>query len=217
MELEPPPVETVAICGALLKAHLAVNATTERLTKEFVGRNAAPPPDLLTSLVELKVDFIWNQTSFAFDIYRHSPDNFTVSSNGSLAQAKLQAMPGGSYVCTFGGVKHNFHFESEPGERTRVTLDGKVVVLSGAVRRQAHTRRRRRPRLEGRRCEVEVMKVRRRRGQSSRRATRGIALVQRLSRCIEWRAPPPTSSSPTRKRASTTCSRGSSTTRSPVS
>jgi biotin carboxyl carrier protein len=129
MELEPPPVETVAICGALLKAHLAVNATTERLTKEFVGRNAAPPPDLLTSLVELKVDFIWNQTSFAFDIYRHSPDNFTVSSNGSLAQAKLQAMPGGSYVCTFGGVKHNFHFESEPGERTRVTLDGKVVVL----------------------------------------------------------------------------------------
>ena len=60
MELEPPPVETVAICGALLKAHLAVNATTE-LTKEFVGRNAAPPPDLLTSLVELKVDFIWSK------------------------------------------------------------------------------------------------------------------------------------------------------------
>ena len=63
MELEPPPVETVAICGALLKAHLAVNATTERLTKEFVGRNAAPPPDLLTSLVELKVDFICNHNS----------------------------------------------------------------------------------------------------------------------------------------------------------
>ena len=74
MELEPPPVETVAICGALLKAHLAVNATTERLTKEFVGRNAAPPPDLLTSLVELKVDFIWNGIKFTFEVYRHSAE-----------------------------------------------------------------------------------------------------------------------------------------------
>ena len=38
-------------------------------------------------------------------------------------------MPGGSYVCSFAGESHKLHYELEPGDRIRMTLDGKVVML----------------------------------------------------------------------------------------
>ena len=50
----------------------------------------------LASLVETKVDFIWNNTRFAAEVYRHSPELFTIASNGSLAQVRgvLLVSPG---------------------------------------------------------------------------------------------------------------------------
>ena len=41
----------------------------------------------------------------------------------------LVKVPGGSYVCSFAGESHKFHYDLEPGDRIRLTLDGKVVML----------------------------------------------------------------------------------------
>ena len=46
-----------------------------------------------------------------------------------LLQAKLRVVPGGSFVASFAGVAHVFHFEEEAGDRIRLTIDGKVVML----------------------------------------------------------------------------------------
>ena len=48
-------------------------------------------------------------------------------------QAKLQVVPGGGFVCVFGGVAHAFHYESEPGDKLRLTIDGQVVTLEPEV------------------------------------------------------------------------------------
>ena len=129
MQLQPPDVSHVAICGSLLKAHLAMNEAKAKLLKENIERNACPTPEQLQTLIELRVEFIWNQMKFEFDVYRHSAEIFTVSANGSLVQAKLQRMPGGAFACTFGGKAHAFHYEEEPGSKLRLTIDGAVVTL----------------------------------------------------------------------------------------
>ena len=133
MQLPPPDVSHVAICGALLKAHLAMAESSAKMLKESIDRNHCPTAEQLQTLVELKVEFIWNRTKFDFDVYRHSPEVFTVAANGSLVQAKLQVVPGGAFVCVFGGVAHSFHFEAEPGDKLRLTIDGQVVTLEPEV------------------------------------------------------------------------------------
>ena len=65
-------------------------------------------------------------TKFTVEVYRHSPDLFTIAANGSLLAAKLVKVPGGSYVCSFAGESHKFHYDLEPGDRIRMTLDGKA-------------------------------------------------------------------------------------------
>ena len=133
MQLQPPSENAVAICGGLLKTHLATKALEERLKKDYLWRNACPPPSSLSNLVECRVEFIWNQGKEAlkleFEVFRHSPEIFTLSANGSLAQAKLKVAPGGTFICSFGDETHAFHYELEPGDRIRMLLDGKVVYL----------------------------------------------------------------------------------------
>ena len=128
MQLPPPDVSHVAICGALLKAHLAMAESSAKMLKESIDRNHCPTAEQLLALVELKVEFIWNRTKFDFDVYRHSPEVFTVSANGSLVQAKLQVVPGGAFVCVFGGQAHAFHYEAEPGDKLRLTIDDQAAL-----------------------------------------------------------------------------------------
>ena len=106
MQLPPPAARDVAVCGALLKVHLAIKETTSKLLKDYIARNAAPPPEALQSLVEMKVDFIWANTKFTLEVYRHSRDLYTVAANGSLLQAKFVMTPSGSFVCSFAGESH---------------------------------------------------------------------------------------------------------------
>ena len=129
MQLQPPLQRDVAVCGALLKVHEHCESLKAKLLKDYISRNACPPYELLQSLVEIKVDFIWSNTKFTIEVYRHSPELFTVAANGSLLQAKLVLTPGGSFVCSFAGESHKFHYDHEPGERIRMTLDGKVCML----------------------------------------------------------------------------------------
>ena len=70
LQLEPPHQRDVAVCGALLKVHLAVEAMEAKLLKDYISRNACPPPEALQTLVELKVDFIWANTHFQFEVFR---------------------------------------------------------------------------------------------------------------------------------------------------
>ncbi len=137
MRVDPPDVSHVAICGALLKAHLAMKDATVKMLKESIDRNQCPSTELLQTLIELRIEFIWNQTKFVFDVYRHSPEIFTVSANGSLVQAKLQVVPGGSFSCVFGGTAHAFHYEEEPGDKLRLTIDEQVVTLEPEVTRRS--------------------------------------------------------------------------------
>ena len=62
-----------------------------------------------------------------------SSNSTTVAANGSLVQAKLQVVPGGAFVCIFGGVAHSFHYEAEPGDKLRLTIDEQVVTLEPEV------------------------------------------------------------------------------------
>ncbi|EOD32164.1 acetyl-CoA carboxylase [Emiliania huxleyi CCMP1516] len=123
------PASSVAICGALLKAHIAICATEAKIKKEYLWRNACPPPELLAQLTELKVEFIWNKTKFEFEVYRHSPELFTISANGSLASVKLKPTPGGNLVATYGNRTDTFHFMEEPGDKIRMVLNGVVAML----------------------------------------------------------------------------------------
>ena len=129
MQLPPPAARDVAVCGSLLKVHLAIQETTQKLLKDYIARNAAPPPEALQSLVEMKIDFIWANTKFTLEVFRHSKDLYTVAANGSLLQAKLVTTPTGSFVCSYAGASHKFHYDLEPGDRIRMTLDGQVVML----------------------------------------------------------------------------------------
>ena len=86
----------------------------------FFRRNACPPPELLAQLVETKVDFIVGATKFEFEVFRHSPELFTLSANGSLAAVKLKPTPGGNLVATYGGHTDTFHYSEEPGDRIRM-------------------------------------------------------------------------------------------------
>uniref|UniRef100_A0A7S4BXK4 Acetyl-CoA carboxylase n=1 Tax=Chrysotila carterae TaxID=13221 RepID=A0A7S4BXK4_CHRCT len=129
MQLKPPSIESIAICGALLKGHLTIQELRAKLHKDYLWRNACPPPEAIGALVETKVDFIWNQISFSFEVFRHSPEIFTISANGTLAQAKLKVSPGGSFICSFGDNTCQFRYEKEPGDKIRMMLDGFVVML----------------------------------------------------------------------------------------
>ena len=120
MQLEPPSSRDIAVCGALLKVHMAIKEATSKLLNDYISRNAAPPPELLQTLVEMKVEFIWSNNKFVLEVFRHSSDLYTVACNGSLLQAKLVITPGGSFVCSFAGESHKFHYDLEPGERIRM-------------------------------------------------------------------------------------------------
>ena len=88
MQLQPPLERDVAVCGALLKVHEHCEAIKAKVLKDYISRNAWPY-EMLQSLVEIKVDFIWANTKFTLEVFRHSPDLYTVAANGSLLQAKL--------------------------------------------------------------------------------------------------------------------------------
>jgi len=127
--LAPPPPSSIAICGALLKAHIAIGKVEAKIKKDYLWRNACPPPELLTQLVEMRVDFIVGSTKFEFEVFRHSPEIFTLSASGSLAAVKLKATPGGNMVATHGNHTDTFHYAEEPGDRLRMVLNGATVMI----------------------------------------------------------------------------------------
>lgn len=127
--LSPPPATSVAICGALLRAHMAIATTEAKIKKDYLWRNACPPPELLTQLVETRVEFIVGQTKFEFEVFRHSPEVFTLSANGQLTAVKLKATPGGNMVATHGDRTDTFHYAEEPGDRLRMVLNGATVMV----------------------------------------------------------------------------------------
>lgn len=114
--LAPP----ISMASRVIPRRLVVPARVRTHLRE--PRVGAPP-------VRSQVDFIWSNTKFTVEVFRHSKDLYTVAANGSLLQAKLVITPAGSFVCSFAGESHKFHYDLEPGDRIRMTLDGKVVVL----------------------------------------------------------------------------------------
>jgi len=128
-QLKMPSMSAVAICGALLKTHIINSELEAKIKKEFLWRNACPPPEMVASLVEKKIDFIWNGNAFAFEVFRHSEEIFTLSVNGGLAQAKLKPVPGGCFVVSYGSCTYGIEFEKQPGDKIRMMLDGVAVIL----------------------------------------------------------------------------------------
>ena len=67
------------------QAYLAVKETETKLLKDYISRNAAPPPEALQSLVEMKVTAAKTQPCLALE---------TQSRAGPCKQSRARPLPG---------------------------------------------------------------------------------------------------------------------------
>jgi acetyl-CoA carboxylase / biotin carboxylase 1 len=108
-----------------VKAHFSFNSNLDEYKKAF-ERGQTPPKSLLVS--SCKVDFIYSNVRFIFNVSRSGPGTFVLAVGNSSVTVDSKSLNDGGLLLLIDGKTHVVYAKEEP-HATSMTLDGKSCML----------------------------------------------------------------------------------------
>ncbi|KAK4687240.1 acetyl-CoA carboxylase / biotin carboxylase 1, partial [Tremellales sp. Uapishka_1] len=120
----PDPVVAV-VCGAVVKAHIAYDASMAKYTS-VLDKGQVPSKDTLQTF--FKTEFIYENVRYSFAMAKSSPNSFTLYLNGGRIVAGSRTLSDGGLLMTLEGASHTVYFREEVGAMV-LSIDSKTCII----------------------------------------------------------------------------------------
>jgi acetyl-CoA carboxylase/biotin carboxylase 1 len=125
MTSERPDTTLAVIAGAVVKAHVAYEASMANY-KAILEKGQVPSKDTLQTF--FKTEFIYDNTRYSFAMAKASPNSFTLYLNGGRIFVGSRSLSDGGLLITLAGASHTVYFREEVGAFV-VSVDSKTCMI----------------------------------------------------------------------------------------
>lgn len=120
----PDPVISV-VCGAVVKAHVAHEASTARY-KAVLDKGQVPPKDSLQTF--FKTEFIYESVRYSFAMAKSSANWYTLYLNGGRVYVGCRILSDGGLLISLEGASHTVYWREEVGGMI-LSIDSKTTMI----------------------------------------------------------------------------------------
>ncbi len=125
MTSERPDTTLSVICGAVVKAHVAYEASLATY-KSVLEKGQVPAKDTLKTF--FKTEFIYDNVRYSFAMAKSSPTSFTLYLNGGRIFVGSRSLRDGGLLITLAGASHTVYYREEVGALV-VSIDSKTCMI----------------------------------------------------------------------------------------
>ncbi len=125
MTSERPDQTVAVICGAVVKAHVAYEASLAGY-KAVLEKGQVPSRESLQTF--FKTEFIYDNTRYSFAMAKSSPNAFTLYLNGGRIFVGSRSLSDGGLLISLAGASHTVYFREEVGAYV-VSIDAKTCMI----------------------------------------------------------------------------------------
>lgn len=125
MTSERPDSTLAVVCGAVVKAHLAYEASIARY-KSTLDRGQVPAKDTLQTF--FKSEFIYDNVRYSFAMAKSSLVSFTLYLNGGRIFVGSRSLNDGGLLISLQGASHTVYWREERGGLV-VSVDSKTCMI----------------------------------------------------------------------------------------
>jgi len=120
----PDPVIAV-VCGAVVKAHIAYEASVAKY-KSVLDKGQVPPKDTLQTF--FRSEFIYENVRYSFAMAKSSLYSFTLYLNGGRIFVGCRSLSDGGLLIALEGATHTVYWREEIGAMV-VSVDSKTCMI----------------------------------------------------------------------------------------
>ncbi|EIW67071.1 hypothetical protein TREMEDRAFT_40657 [Tremella mesenterica DSM 1558] len=120
----PDPVVAV-VCGAVVKAHIAFEASWAKY-KSVLDKGQVPPKDTLQTF--FKSDFIYENVRYSFAMAKSSLHSFNLYLNGGRIYVGCRSLSDGGLLVSLAGASHTIYWREEVGAMV-LSIDSKTTMI----------------------------------------------------------------------------------------
>ncbi|WRT69229.1 uncharacterized protein IL334_006213 [Kwoniella shivajii] len=125
MTSERPDPTIAVICGAVVKAHIAYEASLAKY-KSVLDKGQVPPKDTLQTF--FKSEFIYENVRYSFAMAKSSLFSFTLYLNGGRIFVGARSLSDGGLLIALEGASHTIYWREEVGAMV-LSIDSKTTVI----------------------------------------------------------------------------------------
>jgi len=125
MTSERPDSTLAVICGAVVKAHIAYEASIAKY-KSVLDKGQVPSKDTLQTF--FKSEFIYEGVRYSFAMAKSSQYSFTLYLNGGRIFVGSRTLSDGGLLITLEGASHTVYWREEVGAMV-VSVDSKTTMI----------------------------------------------------------------------------------------
>ncbi|WWD21283.1 hypothetical protein CI109_105767 [Kwoniella shandongensis] len=125
MTSERPDSTLAVVCGAVVKAYIAVEASVAKY-KSVLDKGQVPPKDTLQTF--FKSEFIYDNVRYSFAMAKSSLYSFTLYLNGGRIFVGCRGLSDGGLLIALEGASHTVYFREEVGAMV-LSIDSKTTVI----------------------------------------------------------------------------------------
>ncbi|TXT13716.1 hypothetical protein VHUM_01083 [Vanrija humicola] len=125
MTSERPDTTLSVICGAVVKAHIAYEASVAKF-KSVLDRGQVPTKDTLQTF--FKTEFIYDDVRYSFAMAKSAPLQFTLYLNGGRIFVGCRPLSDGGLLISLEGASHTVYFREEVGAMV-ISIDSKTTMI----------------------------------------------------------------------------------------
>ena len=125
MTSERPDPTLAVICGAVVKAHIAFEASIAKY-KSVLDKGQVPPKDTLQTF--FKSEFISEGVRYSFAMAKSSQQSFTLYLNGGRVFVGSRALSDGGLLISLAGASHTLYWREEVGAMV-LSIDSKTTIV----------------------------------------------------------------------------------------
>ncbi|TYJ57681.1 hypothetical protein B9479_001535 [Cryptococcus floricola] len=125
MTSERPDTTVAVVCGAVVKAYLAFEASISKY-RSVLEKGQVPPKDSLQTF--FKSEFIYENVRYSFAMAKSSEYSFTLYLNGSPIFVGCRGLSDGGLLIALEGASHTVYYREEVGAMV-LSVDSKTTVI----------------------------------------------------------------------------------------
>jgi acetyl-CoA carboxylase/biotin carboxylase 1 len=125
MTSERPDSTLAVVCGAVVKAHIAYEASMAKY-KSTLDKGQVPPKDTLQTF--FKSEFIYDNVRYSFAMAKSSQYSFTLYLNGGRIYVGARSLTDGGLLVSLAGASHTLYWREEVGGMI-LSVDAKTCMI----------------------------------------------------------------------------------------
>ena len=125
MTSERPDPTLAVVCGAVVKAHIAYEASMAKY-KSVLDKGQVPPKDTLQTF--FKTEFIYEGVRYSFAMAKSSLHSFTLYLNGGRIFVGSRTLSDGGLLISLEGATHTVYWREEVGAMV-LSIDSKTTMI----------------------------------------------------------------------------------------